>query len=128
MFNKATTQSIEVDVLCQFVPERSRPEQNYYFFSYTVRISNLGTQSVKLVSRHWFVTDAIGRTHQVKGDGVVGEQPYLEPGHSFQYTSYCPLATPTGGMIGTYQMTRNNGDKFNAQIPAFALYCPDVLN
>ena len=125
---KALTQNIEISAICNFIPGRSRPSENYYFFAYTIRITNLGDEPAKLLSRHWFISDAFGRTEQVQGDGVVGEQPYLEKGQSFEYTSFCPLRTSLGGMTGTYLMLRNNGKTFHAQVPTFSLFNPEFMN
>src|SRR5690348_2603089 len=99
----ANTQNIRVEVLCQHSPENSRGE---WVFQYTVRITNQGSETVQLVSRHWIITDALDQVHEVRGPGVVGEQPVLEPGEAFQYSSWCPLKTPTGSMRGTYHMVK----------------------
>ena len=101
-------------------PEQSQPFQSHWFFHYTVRITNEGEETVQLISRHWIITDAAGHTEEVKGSGVVGEQPVLAPGESFQYTSGCPLKTSTGSMRGTYQMVTEDGDHFDVEIAPFA--------
>ena len=122
--SEAVTRGIRVEVEAQYVPERSLPEESKWFFSYRVRISNEGDSRVQLLSRHWVITDAHGRTEEVRGTGVVGEQPVLEPGESFEYTSFCPLGTPFGSMHGTYQMAREDGGTFDAEIAPFALAEP----
>jgi ApaG protein len=118
------TEGVLVEVKSAFVPERSQPEDGEYFFAYTVRITNSGAQTVQLLSRHWIITDATGRTEEVRGAGVVGQQPILQPGQSFQYTSACPLSTPWGEMRGTYQMVRDDGTAFDARIATFELAIP----
>jgi ApaG protein len=116
-----------VEVRSQYVAERSAPAERRYFFAYTVRISNEGTSVVQLVSRHWTITDQHGRIEEVRGPGVVGEQPVLGPGESFEYTSACPLTTPFGTMHGTYEMVRTgDGARFDAEIAAFALEAPNA--
>jgi ApaG protein len=116
----AVTNSIRVEVLARHSPENSRPQQEWVF-EYTVRITNQGNDTVQLISRHWIITDALEHTEEVKGPGVVGEQPVLAPGESFKYSSWCPLKTPTGIMRGTYQMARAGGEKFDIEIAPFAL-------
>lgn len=123
-----TTEGIRVQVSSLFIDERSSPEDDYYFFAYRIRISNVGDEPARLVSRHWVITDADGRVEEVEGPGVVGEQPRLEPGQSFEYTSACPLTTPVGAMQGTYQMVRDDGDSFDAVIAPFTLAMPNTLN
>lgn len=123
----AVTQGVRVEVRSQYVAERSSPAEHRYFFAYTVRISNEGAEVVRLVSRHWIITDQHGRIEEVRGPGVVGEQPVLGPGESFEYTSACPLATPFGTMHGTYEMVRpGDGGRFDAEIAAFALEAPNA--
>jgi ApaG protein len=117
-----------VQVRSQFLPERSAPRQNQYLFSYTITISNVGEETAQLLSRHWVITDAEGEVQEVRGPGVVGEQPVLEPGMSFEYTSYCPLATNVGTMQGSYTMVRPDGETFDAQIAPFTLAVPNALN
>jgi ApaG protein len=121
---RATTRSIEVNVTPQFLSERSSPANNYYFWAYTIEIVNRGSETVQLVSRHWRITDASGRIQEVRGPGVVGEQPVLAPGQSFQYTSGVPLPTPSGFMVGSYNMVSTAGDHFDIEIPAFSLDSP----
>ena len=115
---------IRVTVEPQFMGDRSLPEQSRYFWSYTIEIANLGTAQVQLRSRHWRITDARGQTEEVRGPGVVGEQPVLMPGESFTYTSGCPLTTPSGIMAGSYQMQRPDGAQFDVAVPAFSLDSP----
>ncbi|HEX5229343.1 MAG TPA: Co2+/Mg2+ efflux protein ApaG [Bryobacteraceae bacterium] len=117
----AITNSVRVEVLSRHSPENSRPQQNEWIFEYTVRITNQGDERVQLISRHWIISDAFDRVEEVKGPGVVGEQPVLGPGESFKYSSWCPLKTPTGMMRGTYQMVRASGERFDAEIAPFGL-------
>jgi ApaG protein len=119
--SEAVTHSVSVEVLSQYSADNSHPLQGDWVFQYTVRITNKGAETVQLISRHWIITDAAEETSEVKGLGVVGEQPVLAPGESFQYSSWCPLKTPTGTMRGTYQMVRANGDQFDVEIAPFAL-------
>jgi ApaG protein len=126
--SEAVTEQIRVEVLARYSPENSRPSQNTWVFEYTVRISNLGQDTVQLLSRHWIITDALDHTEEVQGPGVVGEQPILEPGQSFQYSSWCPLSTPTGKMLGTYQMVRSNGKGFDVEIAPFGLKAPYTVH
>ena len=118
---RTTTRNIEVQVTPRFLSERSSPENGYYFWAYTIEITNRGTAAVQLKTRHWKITDANGRLQEVKGAGVVGETPTLEPGESFEYTSGVPLPTPSGFMTGTYGMVSESGEGFDVQIPAFSL-------
>lgn len=125
------TGAIEVSVEPQFVEEQSSPGEGVYFWAYTVEIRNHGDERVRLRSRYWKITDANGRVQEVRGRGVVGEQPVLERGEHFQYTSGCPLGTPSGIMVGAYTMEGPNGDVFDVDIPAFSLDSPHtrrVLN
>ena len=119
--SEAITEGIRVEVLVRHSPENSRPQQGEWVFQYTVRITNLGSETVQLLSRHWIITDALDHTEEVRGPGVVGEQPVLAPGQSFQYSSWCPLRTATGLMRGTYQMIRGNGEQFEIEIAPFGL-------
>jgi ApaG protein len=123
-----TTQGIRIQVESLYDEDRSSPPENYYFFVYQVRISNLGERKVQLVSREWLITDANGETQRVQGPGVVGEQPVLAPGDSFEYTSFCPLSTPVGAMQGSYRMVLENGDSFDAEVAPFALAVPHAVN
>jgi len=119
---RASTRDIEVQVTPRFLSERSSPENSYYFWAYTIEITNRGNATVQLKTRHWKITDAHGRLQEVKGAGVVGETPTLEPGKSFEYTSGVPLPTPSGFMTGTYGMViSESGEGFDVQIPAFSL-------
>lgn len=126
--SEATTRGVRVSVQSRYVPERSDPAGRHWFFAYQVRISNLGTETVQLVSRHWIITDADARVQEVDGAGVVGQQPVLPPGESFEYTSGCPLETPFGSMHGSYQMRAANGDRFDAVIAPFSLGEPHAIN
>ena len=126
--SEATTRGVHVRVESAFDPERSSPQQNSWFFLYTVTISNQGTETVRLISRHWIITDGDGHVEEVTGPGVVGEQPILEPGQSFQYTSGCPLPTQFGFMRGTYQMMAQGGESFDARIADFELSEPYSVN
>jgi ApaG protein len=119
--SEAVTKGIRVEVLARHVREDSRPMQNEWVFQYTVRITNQGSETVQLVSRRWIITDALENVREVQGPGVVGKQPVLAPGESFEYSSWCPLETPTGSMHGTYQMLRTNGDQFDIEIAPFGL-------
>ena len=121
---EAITQKIRVRVTPDYLPDQSEPEDNRFFWAYKVEITNLGKITVQLKSRHWRITDANGRTEEVRGPGVVGEQPVLEPGQSFTYSSGCPLKTPQGLMVGSYQMEADDGSKFDIAIPAFSLDSP----
>ena len=118
------TQDIEITVEPQFLKERSDPAAGRYFWAYTIEIANRGTRTVQLVSRHWRITDANGRMEEVKGAGVVGEQPILREGESFRYTSGCPLTTSSGFMAGSYRMVDENGGSFDVSIPTFSLDSP----
>jgi ApaG protein len=123
---KAVTRDISVTVTSRFVAEESAPDQDRYFFAYTVEIANGGRERVQLRSRYWKIIDGRGETHEVRGAGVVGKQPTLEPGESFSYTSGCPLSTPDGTMEGRYTMVTAKGETFQAAIPAFSLDSPHV--
>jgi len=119
---------ISVSVNTAFLAEQSDPSADRYVFSYTITIANSGTVAAQLISRHWIITDAENVTQEVKGLGVVGEQPLLRPGESFEYTSGTAMATPVGTMRGTYQMVAEDGNKFEAEIPQFTLSMPRVLH
>lgn len=120
----ATTRDIRVRVAPQFLEDQSSPEDNQFFWAYTIEITNEGQETVQLKSRHWRITDANGRVEEVRGPGVVGETPVLGPGEAFSYTSGCPLRTPSGIMAGTYQMVTSTGERFEVDIPAFSLDSP----
>lgn len=121
----ALTNGIQVTVLPEFRPDRSQPDQNRWFWAYTIEIANLGEQTVQLIARHWIITDAEGAVEEVKGLGVVGEQPVLNPGESFRYTSGCPLTTPSGIMEGSYRVNDESGRSFEVAIPPFSLDSPE---
>ena len=123
-----TTRGIRVQVETFYDEERSSPQESYYFFSYHVRISNVGTEAAQLVSREWFITDGNGDTQRVQGPGVMGEKPVLAPGEEFEYSSFCPLTTPVGAMQGSYRMVLQNGDSFEAEIAPFSLAVPHAVN
>ena len=122
--SEAVTRGIRVSVVSEYSAERSRPSEHHWFFLYTITIANEGDQTVQLISRHWIITHGNGRIEEVKDLGVVGQQPVLEPGQSFTYTSGCPLRTPYGTMEGTYQMTSRGGDHFDVTIAEFVLSEP----
>lgn len=121
---RAVTRNIEVSVEPIYLSDRSEPDENRYVWAYRVTIENQSDDFVKLLSRHWHITDGAGRIEEVRGPGVVGEQPELNPGDSYQYTSGCPLATPSGFMVGTYTMRNGRGETFDIDIPAFSLDIP----
>jgi ApaG protein len=118
---RAVTRNIEVVVTPRFVADRSSPENSYFFWAYTIAITNQGSDTVQLKTRHWRITDANGRHQEVRGAGVVGEEPVLKAGESFEYTSGVPLQTPSGFMAGTYGMVSTSGEHFEIEIPAFSL-------
>lgn len=126
--SEATTEGICVVVHSRFVPERSHPSFHRYLYVYHVSIENQSRQPVQLQSRHWVIIDGHGETEEVRGPGVVGQQPWLNPGDRFRYTSMCQLDTPIGSMRGTYQMVREDGTEFDAEIQPFTLYAPQSLN
>jgi ApaG protein len=123
---RAVTREIEVEVTPQFLRERSSPADNYYFWAYTIAIANRSRHKVQLKTRHWRITDANGRLQEVRGAGVVGEEPVLEPGESFEYTSGVPLPTPSGFMTGSYGMIGAGGERFDIAIPTFSLDAPET--
>ena len=118
------TRSIRVTVEPAYLDDQSAPEDNHYVWAYHVRIENEGQQTVQLVNRYWHITDALGQVQEVRGAGVVGEQPVLEPGSSFEYTSGTPLPTPSGIMMGSYEMEDTRGGRFSVAMPAFSLDSP----
>lgn len=126
--SEAITRGIAVFVEAELDPERTRPQDETWFFLYTVTIRNLGTQTAQLVSRHWVITDARGHVEEVRGPGVVGEQPILAPGDEFQYTSGCPLTTSFGSMHGSYLMVVAGGESFEAEIAPFTLSEPFTVH
>lgn len=123
-----TTNGIRIQVAPQYHPERSDPVRSHWFFSYTVLIANVGEQVVRLLSRHWIITDGYGNVEHVRGPGVVGETPVLRPGEAFQYTSFCPLPTSLGSMHGSFQMKPEQGEPFDAMIDPFVLEDPESVN
>ena len=125
---EAKKYEIEVTVETQYLPEQSDPSGDRYFFAYRIHITNVGSIAAQLVSRHWIITDAEGKIEEVRGLGVVGNQPLLQPGESFEYSSGCPLPTPVGTMKGTYQMVAEDGTRFDAPISEFVLAMPRTLH
>jgi ApaG protein len=119
---------ITIKVRTAYIPEQSDPASDRYVFAYTVTIENTGTVAAQLISRHWIITDAENKVQEVRGLGVVGEQPFLRPGESFEYTSGTSMGTPVGAMRGTYQMVAEDGQKFDAEINEFTLSMPRVLH
>lgn len=119
-----TTRQIRVTVEPRYLPDQSQPGESHYVWAYQVRIENLGGETVRLRTRHWRITDALGRLMEVRGPGVVGEQPLLRPGEQFTYTSGTPLSTPSGIMAGSYGMETDGGESFDITIPAFSLDSP----
>jgi ApaG protein len=126
--SNALTNGIRITVTSNYIPAQSAPKAKRYVFAYTVRIANEGTDAAQLKSRHWIITDGNGKVEQVRGPGVVGEQPLLRPGEHFEYTSGCVLETPRGSMEGTYQMVLADGTEFDAKIAPFGLMLPYSLN
>lgn len=124
--NATTTRDVTVRVSVSYLPEQSEPARGRWFWAYHIRIENAGAAPVQLLTRHWIITDGRGARHTVEGEGVVGEQPSIEPGASFDYVSGCPLATPTGAMQGSYRMVGADGTAFDVDIPRFMLLAPVV--
>jgi len=127
MKSEATTRGVRVHVRSRYVPDHSTPPERW-IFTYTVEITNTGEETVQLLSRHWVITDAHGHVEEVRGPGVVGAQPVLAPGETFEYTSFCPLPTAFGTMHGTYQMVTEDGETFEAEVGAFHLSTPYAVN
>ena len=128
---KETTRSITITVMPTYLDDQSSPEESHYVWKYHIRIENHGDDVVQLRTRYWRITDSMGRVQEVRGPGVVGEQPVLKPGDAYEYTSGTPLPTPSGIMVGTYQMETPQGEKFDVRVPAFSLdspYQPVKLN
>ena len=123
---RAVTRNIEVVVTPRFVADRSSPDNNYFFWAYTIAITNNGGDTVQLKTRHWRITDASGRRQEVRGAGVVGEEPELAPGETFEYTSGVPLPTPSGFMAGSYGMVTTRGERFDIEVPTFSLDSSDT--
>ncbi len=126
--SEALTRGVRVQVQPQFDPARSEPTAGQWFFLYTVTIENLGEETIQLLTRHWIITDGNGHVEEVRGPGVVGEQPVLAPGETFQYTSGCPLSTEVGKMEGSYQMITDSGEAFDATIAPFTLASPGPVH
>jgi ApaG protein len=126
--HSATTREVTVRVSVSFLPEQSEPGKGRWFWAYHIRIENGGEAAIQLMSREWVISDGRGTTHEVRGEGVVGEQPVLEPGGSFDYVSGCPLTTPTGAMEGRYFMIAEDGSTFPVDIPRFPLIAPAAIN
>lgn len=119
--SEALTQGVRVEVESEYIPDQSDPQTQFYFFAYHITITNEGALPVQLLNRHWIITDGNGKVEEVKGPGVIGEQPTLDPGESFNYSSFCPLPTPMGTMRGYYDMRLPDGKHFNAEIAEFKL-------
>ena len=126
--SEAVTEGVHIEVRSRFSPRHSNPAAYVWFFLYTITITNDGDEPVDLKNRHWVITDGTGEVEEVRGPGVVGEQPVLEPGESFEYTSGCPLKTPFGSMRGSYDMARSDGRRFDATIAEFALREPGAIH
>lgn len=125
---KMVNSNFHVKVYVQYVESESRPDSNYFFFSYKVQIVNRGSSSAQLMSRHWIITDSLGETEEVRGAGVVGLQPKISAGQTFEYESVCPLSTSSGCMRGFYQMVSDAGEQFDIEIPEFYLIAPLALH
>ncbi len=128
MFAEQTDYKVEIAVETSFVDEQSEPDEDRFVFAYTITIRNKGTVAARLLTRHWIITDANGHVQEVRGEGVVGEQPHLQPGEGFRYTSAAMIETPVGSMHGSYQMVADDGFNFEAEIPAFSLSIPHTLH
>jgi ApaG protein len=126
--SEALTDGLRVVVRARYSAEHSDPARSHWFFLYTIQISNEGSQTVQLTDRHWIILDGSGRTEEVQGEGVVGQQPVLEPGQMFEYTSGCPLSTPFGSMSGSYRIQRSDGTTFDAEIGLFELIQPHAIH
>lgn len=125
---KVLSTNFKVSVTAQYVEAESKPDSNYYFFSYKVHITNTGNSPAQLMSRHWVITDNLGQVEEVRGAGVVGLQPKINPGQNFEYESVCPLSTSSGSMKGSYQMLNEEGGTFDIEIPEFYLIAPTALH
>jgi ApaG protein len=125
---KIVSQNFQVQVAVSYVANESKPESDYHFFSYKIKITNKGSSSAQLMSRHWIITDGFGQVEEVRGPGVVGLQPKINPGQTFEYESACPLNTSSGMMRGTYQMVDSDGETFDIEIPEFYLIAPSALH
>ena len=126
--DEQTRYEIRIEPVSTYVADQSDPSRDQFVFAYTIRITNTGTVAAKLVSRHWIITDSEHRVQEVRGEGVIGQQPRLAPGESFEYTSGCPLDTPFGSMHGTYQMVTAGGSRFDAEIARFELREPGAIH
>jgi len=126
--SEAITRGLRILVETEYCQQRSRPQQGLWFFLYTVHLLNEGPETLQLLTRHWIIQDGDGKVEEVKGPGVIGEHPVLQPGESFQYTSGCPLTTPFGSMKGTYQMVTTDGEEFDAEIAPFDLSGPYTVH
>ena len=126
--SEAVTDGIRVHVTARYSPGHSQPQRDLWLFVYTIAISNEGPETVQLISRHWIITDSNNHVEEIRGLGVVGEQPTLAPGESFEYTSNCPLRTPFGTMRGTYQMVNGNGKRFDVEVATFTLSEPYTIH
>jgi ApaG protein len=126
--SEALTEGVRVEVRARYCDERSDPQAGQWFFLYTIRLKNEGSETVQLLSRHWVINDATGHEEEVRGPGVVGQQPELAPGEDFEYTSGCPLPTPFGSMQGSYEMSREDGSTFQATVARFELRQPSALH
>ena len=125
---KTVEPSFQIQAKVVYVETESRPHHNYYFFAYKIQIKNTGAVPAQLQHRHWIITDAFGRIEEVKGPGVIGMQPKIQPGQTFEYDSACPLTTSCGSMKGFYQMMTDNGNEYSIEIPEFYLVCPESLH
>jgi ApaG protein len=125
---KILNPNFEISVEVNYVPAESKPETDYHFFSYKISIRNKGRSQAQLMSRHWIITDGFGQVEEVRGPGVIGQQPKIGPGKSFEYESACPLATSCGSMKGSYQMINEDGEPFDIEIPEFYLIAPTSLH
>lgn len=123
MFTK-TTHSIKITATPQFLDQHSEPDEDHFVWAYTIQLENYGDETVKLMNRHWKITDAHGLTQDVRGEGVIGEQPVLAPGEAFRYTSGTALSTSSGIMLGEYEMVTPSGERFEVEVPAFSLDSP----
>jgi ApaG protein len=126
--NNPASYAVEVSVNCRYLEDQSAPERQHYVFAYTITLRNAGTVGARLLTRHWVITDGNGKVEEVNGDGVVGQQPWLNPGDDFEYSSGAVLETDVGSMRGSYRMQADDGTGFDAEIPAFTLSIPRILH
>ena len=122
-----TTRAIRISVDTSYIDDQSEPDEFHYVWAYHIRIENNGDETVQLLRSHWHITDSKGRVQEVRGEGVVGEKPVLEPGETYEYTSGTPLSTPSGFMVGSYQMVNEDGKRFSVSVPAFSLDSPHEI-